>query len=126
MLVALGSGYVRFAPKFPAESWLWVWSNLFLTCLAEETVFRGFLLHALQRIWGQRRGGTAAAVGVAAILFGVAHYAGGLAYVALATLAGIGYGWAYVRTRSIEAAVLTHFALNAVHFFGFTYPALAR
>ena len=47
-------------------------------------------------------------------------------YVALAAVAGAGYGWAYLRTQRIEASILTHFALNAVHFFGFTYPALAR
>lgn len=48
-------------------------------------------------------------------------------YVALATVAGAGYGWAYQRAGGrIEASILTHFALNAVHFFFFTYPALAR
>jgi hypothetical protein len=25
-----------------------------------------------------------------------------------------------------EAAILTHFAVNATHFFGFSYPMLAR
>jgi hypothetical protein len=47
-------------------------------------------------------------------------------YVALATIAGLGYGWIYQRTGRIEASILTHFALNAVHFFAFSYPALQR
>ena len=32
---------------------------------------------------------------------------------------------AYARTRRIEAAILTHIAVNATHFLLFTYPALA-
>ena len=125
LLLAGGSGYVRFAPKLPAIALLWLWSNLFFTCLAEETLFRGLIQRELQRAWSARRFGLAAAVGVAALLFGLAHFAGGPAYVILATIAGAGYGWAYLRTQSIEAAALTHFALNATHFFLFTYPALA-
>jgi hypothetical protein len=35
-------------------------------------------------------------------------------------------GCAYLRTGRIEASILTHFALNSAHFFGFTYPAAAR
>ena len=63
---------------------------------------------------------------VAAGLFGLVHAGGGPTYVVLATLAGVGYGWVFLRTGRIEASILTHFALNAVHFLGFTYPALAR
>lgn len=41
-----------------------------------------------------------------------------------ATVAGLFYGGAFLRTRRIEGAILTHFALNAVHCIAFTYPAL--
>jgi len=44
----------------------------------------------------------------------------------LSTVAGLGYGWVYQRTGRIEASILTHFALNLVHFLLFTYPALQR
>jgi uncharacterized protein len=119
-------GYVRFEPKFPRESWLWVWVNLCFTCVAEEALFRSFIQAQLQRRWQGLRGGGWLALGVAAILFGLAHAGGGPTYVVLATVAGVGYGWTYLRTGRIEASILTHFALNAVHFFGFTYPALQR
>jgi membrane protease YdiL (CAAX protease family) len=36
---------------------------------------------------------------------------------------GLGSGWALACTRRIEAAVLTHFTVNAVHLLAFTYPA---
>ncbi len=124
--LALAVGYVRFAPKFPAEAWLWLWANLVFTCVAEEAVFRGLVQAQLARVWHRIPRGEWLALMVAAVLFGVAHIGGGLAYVVLATIAGIGYGWAYLRTGRLEASILCHFALNAVHFLGYTYPALAR
>ncbi len=126
MGAALVSGYVRFAPKLPPETALWLWVNLCFTCVAEEALFRGYLQQQLAAAWQHRRHGAAAALGVAALAFGLAHAGGGPAYVVLSTVAGLGYGWAYLRTGRIEAAILTHFALNTVHFLGFTYPALAR
>lgn len=126
MSLALAAGYVRFEPKFPAEAWTWVWANLCFTCMAEEALFRGFVQAQLQRAWKHQPRGEWWALGVAALLFGLAHAGGGPTYVVLSTVAGIGYGWAYLRTGRIEASILTHFALNAVHFFGFTYPALQR
>jgi membrane protease YdiL (CAAX protease family) len=57
------------------------------------------------------------------VLFGLAHIAGGWRYVALATVAGAGYGTVFYRSRRIEASILAHFTLNAVHFLLFTYPA---
>lgn len=126
LILALTAEYVRFDPKFPDEAWVWLWANLCLTCLAEEALFRGFIQAQLQRAWLKRRGGEWLALGVAAILFGLAHAGGGLTYLVLSTFAGIGYGWVFLRTGRIEASILTHFGLNAVHFVGFTYPALAR
>lgn len=126
ILLSLITGYVRFDPKFPPEAWLWLWANLCLTCMAEEAIFRGFIQAGLARKWSGIRGGEWLALVVAAILFGVAHFGGGFAYVVLSSLAGIGYGWVYLRTGRIEASILTHFSVNAVHFIGFTYPALQR
>lgn len=125
LLLSVAAGYVRIAPKFPAESLLWLGVNLGFTCLAEEAFFRGFVQERLQRVWSGLPAGPWLALVCAAILFGLAHYAGGPAYVALATVAGAGYGWIYRRTGRIEASILTHFGLNTLHFFLFTYPALA-
>jgi membrane protease YdiL (CAAX protease family) len=38
--------------------------------------------------------------------------------------AGLGYGWVFMRTQRIEAAMAVHFGVNAVHFLLFTYPRL--
>ena len=124
LVLSFASGYVRFDPKFPPEAWLWMMVNLCYTCVAEEALFRGFIQAQLQRVWENVKYGKWLALIIASILFGLAHAAGGPAYVVLASIAGVGYGWAYQRTRRIEASILTHFALNATHFFLFTYPAL--
>ena len=44
----------------------------------------------------------------------------------LATLGGLTNALAYAKARKVEASVLTHFMLNAVHFVLFTHPVLAR
>lgn len=125
LVASLMLGYVRWAPKLPPEAALWAGVNLLFVCTAEEALFRGFIQGGLRRLWANMRGGAWFALAVAAVLFGAAHAAGGWSYVALATVAGAGYGWVYEKTRRIEASVLAHFALNAVHFFLFTYPVLA-
>lgn len=122
-------GYVRFDPKWISVFWLWAAANLFSTCLSEEAFFRRFLLQEVET-WLLMRGihpriGASVALSVSAFLFGLAHFAGGPRYVALATLAGLGYGYIYQRTRRIEWAMCAHFAMNAVHFLLFTYPRLA-
>lgn len=61
-----------------------------------------------------------------ALLFGAAHPGGGVMYAILAVIAGIGYAVAYQRTQRIEAAIIVHTALNAVHSIAFTYPYIAR
>ena len=51
--------------------------------------------------------------------------AGGWQYATLAIVAGAGYGTVFYRSQSVEGSILAHFALNAVHFLLFTYPAAA-
>jgi membrane protease YdiL (CAAX protease family) len=101
---------------------------VFLTALPEEALFRGvvqeWVAHGLAGRWQARKAGLVAAVVVGA-LFGLAHAAGGPAYVVLAAVAGIGYGWIYAETRSIGAAIAAHAGLNAIHFVFFSYPSLA-
>lgn len=125
MFVSLRVGYVRWDPAWPDETLLWMWVNLCFTCFAEEALFRGFLQARLSDALAGFGAGQWLAWVVSAVAFGAAHAGGGPTYVGLATLAGLGYGWIYRKTRRVEASILTHFLLNAVHFVGFTYPVLA-
>lgn len=89
--------------------------------MAEEAFFRNFLQRHSACAIGGAHGGMIALV-ITAPLFGIAHAGGGPMLVAFATAAGVGYGYVYLRTGRVEASILTHFAVNAVHFLLFTYP----
>jgi uncharacterized protein len=119
------TGYVRFDPKWTTLFIPWAIANLFFTCLAEEAGFRGFLQHELSRLGSNTRIAAALALIFSAVLFGLAHLGGGWSYALAATVAGLGYGAAYLRTQRIEAAMAVHFSVNALHFLFFTYPRLA-
>lgn len=122
--LALAMGYVRLDPKLPSVTLLWVWINLWFTCVPEEALFRGFIQRSLQCAMSEAHHGQTIALMVAAILFGLSHFAGGPRFIALATVAGWGYGRVYQRTGAIEASILVHFVVNGLHFLLFTYPAL--
>lgn len=123
LTVALSLRLVIWAPKWPADSWLWLLNNLLLVTLTEEALFRGYLQGGLERYLKRWRwGGTLSLCGAAA-LFGMAHIPGGWQWVVLGSAAGIGYGLAY-RFGGLSAAITAHFGLNAMHFFLFTYPML--
>lgn len=121
---ALLMGVVAPDLKWPAYTPVFLAINLLFTCVAEEAFFRGFLQDRLSTAVPRGKAWQAGVVLLSGLLFGLVHLGGGVVYAALATLAGIGYAWVYAATRKIEAAVLTHFAVNAVHFIGFSYPAL--
>ncbi|AOY00578.1 CPBP family intramembrane glutamic endopeptidase [Jeongeupia sp. USM3] len=125
LAAATALGIVAWAPKWPAASWLWLLNNLLLVTFAEEALFRGYLQGGMSRLLKSQPCGEVLAIGAAAALFGLAHIAGGWQWVALASIAGVGYGLAY-RFGGLQAAVLAHFGLNATHFFLFTYPMLQR
>ncbi len=116
--------FVSFDPKIPEILPLWAWTNLLFVCVAEEGFFRGFLQKYLAELWQDLRYGQVMALLFASLAFGVAHLGGGLPYVVLASVAGLGYGWMYHVTRRIEASIITHFLLNLFHILMLTYPAL--
>lgn len=123
---ATATGYMRPDFKFAAFAPAWLAANLLFTCVAEEALFRGLLQQRLARMLPRAWPWQALAVSVAALLFGMAHAGGGMPLAILATLAGLGYGLACATTQRIEPAIAVHFAVNAVHFVGFTYPALLQ
>jgi membrane protease YdiL (CAAX protease family) len=122
LLFGLALGFVGFDPKFSGYTLLFIACNLLFTCITEEAFFRGFMQEKLSGAMRRWQAGPYIALGIAAVLFGIAHARGGPVLIALAALAGVGYGFAYMRSKRIEAAILTHLMLNAVHFIVFTYP----
>jgi len=119
------TGAVRIDPKLPAIALQWMAVNLFLTCVLEESLFRGLLQDRLAARLASRQGGAWIALGVASLLFGLVHAGGGPLLILAASAAGAGYGTAYLLTWRMEAPLIAHFTLNTVHFLGFTYPYVA-
>jgi len=118
--------YIKWDVKLPEKGWIWFLNNLFFVCLAEEALFRGLIQKGLMNLLPKKQTyWKYASLMIASILFGLAHYRGGFSYIALATVAGIFYGYSYYKTDRIESPILVHFGLNLVHFVFFTYPALA-
>jgi uncharacterized protein len=117
-LLAVVGGLGRPTLRWPDNAGLFLASNLFLTCVAEEAAFRGVIQGLLARRLGTdlRTVNGWLPVLLAAVLFGLAHAAGGPLYVGLAMLAGLGYGLAYALSARIELAIALHFALNALVF----------
>ena len=100
--LGLATGFLEWNPRFD-------WSRVaaapiaiyLATGVPEEFLFRGLIQNVLERAIGR------AALPVASIIFGLAHLPD-LRYVVLATLAGLAYGWVYVKTRRITASAITH------------------
>ncbi len=124
MAATVAAGSARWDPKLPAWWPLWLWSMTFLTAVPEEALFRHVIQRGLQAWLGDTERARWTAMLAAGALFGLAHLGGGWTAVALATLAGVGYGWIYAVSGSLAAAVLAHIGLNLLHLLFFTYPAL--
>jgi membrane protease YdiL (CAAX protease family) len=118
--IAAVSGIIGFSLKWPAWLLPWLLANCFLVSLVEEAFFRGGIQRSLEL-----RTEPFAALLAASLLFGLAHLAGGWAWVGLATLAGIGYGLLYAARRQLWLAVLAHLGFNTLHLLLFSYPKLA-
>lgn len=130
--LAVAMGMIRWDPKWPPQTLQFLVTNLLLTCVAEEALFRVMVQDRLAaglrsmippRI--PRSIPTGLAILGAALLFGVVHAGGGAGMIVVAAVAGLGYALAYQWQRRIEVAVLVHFGVNALHFVGFTYPLKA-
>ena len=116
-------GLLTWAPKMPAQTGLWLLNNLLLVSFAEEAFFRGYLQGGIRRLLDSSKLADTLSIGIASTLFGLAHAGGGWRLALVASAAGAGYGLAY-RWGGLRAAVLTHVAVNGVHFLLFTYPLL--
>lgn len=112
--LGLWSGFLR-----PAQSWPGPLATLLravmiflLTAVPEETCFRGLIQGFFARLTGRPM----AALGLASLVFGAAHLNNGplpdWRYAVLATLAGLAYGWTYVKTRRLAAPALTHLLVD--------------
>jgi len=114
---ALGTGFVVFEPHWAGPG-KWLLSSLgifFFIALPEEVLFRGLIFNMLQRMI--KVGGPYTALVLSSVIFGLSHLNNPPAdwrYAVLATLAGLCYGWAYLRTGSLLASSFTHAMVDII------------
>ncbi|WP_151705549.1 CPBP family intramembrane glutamic endopeptidase [Nitrincola alkalilacustris] len=120
LTLAVNLGLINWQPVWTPLFWIFAAGNLLNTCITEELLFRGLLQRQLQQ-----RLTPLLALAAAALLFGLAHLAGGWAYVGVATLTGVLYGLVYYWSGRVVWAVLVHWFLNLSHIMLFTYPLSA-
>ncbi len=127
LLMGLGLAlhYVVVDIKFSALFWLWFVHNLVFVCIAEELVFRGYIQTKLTGYFIAKQHSWMWGLIIASVIFGLLHFRGGPLYIGLAAVAGMFYGYAYHKTKRIEASILVHLLLNTVHFIFFSYPYAA-
>ncbi|MES0879413.1 CPBP family intramembrane glutamic endopeptidase [Roseibium sp. SCP14] len=125
ILLALIAGLVTFDPKVPPFLPIWVFSNLLITCVADEAFFRRFVLAELREYVGLGRTRGAIALILSSLFFAYYHLNGGPLFAGFSFVAGLCYGAAYLRSNRLEASILVHFLVNLTHILFFTYPFLA-
>jgi hypothetical protein len=116
LALGLGLSFLHLHPQWPgvapiAGAWLF---TFFFIAVPEELFFRGWLQNLLER-----RMGRTWALGLTAILFGLAHFNKRTAYfnwryVLLAAVAGFFYGRAWRQRRRVGAAAITHASVDAI------------
>ena len=111
--------------KFGELTFAFFFFNLFVTCVAEEAFFRLVIQEKLAKYLPTRYP-SHLAVFFTALIFMLAHFHTGVdaeKRLALIFLAGFLYGAIYLRSKSLGSAIVSHFAINIIHFSFFTYPA---
>lgn len=120
--VAYAIGFIRFEFKLGLFTCYFFLQNLIFTCTAEEVFFRGFFQRELEIGLARFKFGPMIALIFASILFGAAHYKGGMSYIVVSSIAGLFYGFLYQKTKKVELSILLHALINLTHLIFFTYP----
>ena len=113
--IGLGTGFLALNPKLEWAKLLGTpLASFWFIALPEELLFRGLMFGMLRRATGK----TWLALVVSSLLFGISHWHNpGLPdfrYVGLATVAGLFYGYTFVRTSNLTAAALLHAAVDTL------------
>ena len=118
--IGLGIHFLHYNPAFPGilEFILGALGGYLLIALIEEVLFRGLI----QNLLTERVGNKWVALVIASLIFGLAHlnnttagYASpNWAYALMAAMAGVAYGWVWLRTGKVTASALTHMLVNLI------------
>lgn len=116
--IGLRIGFLVYQPELPdlLDLFDWVVLGYFLIALVEEFLFRGLIQNLLNALTRRQT----ISLLLAAFIFGLSHVNNptpGFAepnwgYVLMGTVAGVAYGWVWLRTKKVTAAAITHMLVN--------------
>ena len=107
--VGLGTHFITWNPRVASPALLLQPLIIYLvTAVPEEFLFRGLIQNLLSRWISVPRG-----LAIASVIFGLSHLPDPR-YAVLATIAGLAYGYVYVRTGKVTASAITHALVDAV------------
>lgn len=89
-------------------------ATFLLVATPEEVLFRGIMQNLLENTFKTKYLGFV----IASVVFGLSHANNGAEpdwrYVFIASIAGLFYGWTYMRTKSLLHAILVHTAVDVI------------
>ena len=111
-----GYGLLGTMPIIKSTTWNWadLTVGLLMVGIFEELVFRGFMCTYLSKYTRSRF----AVVLISSIAFGLIHWSSGLHVVLITSVIGAVFMIAYLKTRSLPAIMLAHFAINFIDYAG--------
>lgn len=121
VVIAVGSGVLKFDPKWSSHIARFMLSNALLTCAAEEALFRGVVFGYVRSLLPASKAGGWLAILATSVPFALVH-SGDVSYLFLVLSVGIGCGWVREYTGSIRAAFVTHASINIIHITLLSYP----
>ena len=98
----------------PLWNWIDLTFGLLMVGIFEELIFRGYMHTFISKYTKN----SFAIVVISAVAFGLIHWSLGLHDVLITSIIGAVFMIAYLRTRSLPAIVLAHFAVNFIDFAG--------
>ena len=117
---------IKWDPKIPLISLTWLVLQLFFVVIPEEVFYRGFIQHEIAKKLNNPFAGLFAVL-TTSLLFALIHilFIPNLAFITLTFITSLLYGGIFQLSGKIESSILTHYFVNTLHFFLFTYPMLA-
>ena len=107
--VGFGTHFITWNPRAASPALLLQPLIIYLvTAVPEEFLFRGLIQNLLSRWLSVPLG-----LAIASVIFGLSHLPDPR-YAVLATIAGVAYGYVYVRTGKVTASAITHALVDAV------------
>jgi membrane protease YdiL (CAAX protease family) len=119
-------GIIKYDPKFPLSSGIWLAIQIFFVVIPEEAFYRGFLQKELFENLKNKKFASIIALLSTSLIFTLIHmfFTLNLSSILIAFVTGILYGGIYQITKRVESSILVHLSVNMIHYFFFTYPRL--